>query len=337
MKWQETAPAHSTDAETPACLCGEVAADRRIVARDVVTGELFGYLRCARCGLERLSPRPPLASMGRYYPDDYAPYCDPAPQPASTVGRIKQLVFQVFYARPDERSAAGRRWRWLLLVLLAPLRHHGVLAFPQPTVRRVFEFGSGSGGDLTEFRDAGWEVWGCEPSGRACEIAAQRGLQLQHCPAEAAELPAGLSCVYLNNVFEHLHDPLGVLAKARAALIPGGLVVLVVPNHASWAARLFGAAWPGYDPPRHIWGFSPRSVRRLLESSGFALVSIHQVFPLSNHCWCSGIQGDRAPRTPRPRLRQRLARLLGRSVIPVSMIAAECGHGDYIRVVARKV
>ena len=334
---EAAAPSRVTAMAMPGCLCGETAVACEIATRDEVTGEPFSYLRCARCGLERLSPRPALQDMGRYYPDDYAPYDNLEPRKASAGERIKRLVYLTFHARADERPAQVRRWRWLLLVLLAPLRQHGVLAFPPPDLRRVFEFGAGVGGDLGQFRDAGWEVFGCEPSAKACDTAAARGLVLQHCGAEEAELPAGLSCVYMNNVFEHVHDPRAVLRKSHAALVAGGLVVLVVPNHRSWTARLFGAAWPGYDPPRHIWGYSPRPVTLLLESEGFRIVSIGQVFPASNCCWYNAVDGRRAPAVKWPRLRARLARILGKSLIGIGLIAAKFGHGDYIRVVARKV
>lgn len=212
-----------------------------------------------------------------------------------------------------------------------------MLAFPQPERRRAFEFGAATGNDLVEFRRAGWEVFGCEPSAQACAYAARRGFSLQCCNAEDAEPPPNLTCVYMNNVFEHLHDPRAVLATSRAALEPKGLLVLVVPNHASWAARLFGAAWPGYDPPKHIWGFTPKSIRRLIESSGFRVLTIRQVFPASNCCWHSGLHGGRAPAASWPRARAVAARLLGRAVIPVGVLAAWFGHGDYIRIVAAKV
>jgi SAM-dependent methyltransferase len=227
-----------------------------------------------------------------------------------------------------------------LLLALLPLKRHSTLSFAPPPVRRVFEIGAGSGADLLEFRQAGWEVSGCEPSGFACATAARNGITLTNCNAEDADLPDGISCVYMNNVFEHLHDPVVVLAKARARLISGGLVVIVVPNHASWAARLFGAAWPGYDPPRHIWGYAPRALRGMFARAGFEIVSIDHKYPFSTFCWHAGLTGDRLdnarPPAPPRRLGRRINRMLGRGVIPIGMIAALAGRADYIRVVARK-
>jgi SAM-dependent methyltransferase len=189
---------------------------------------------------------------------------------------------------------------------------------------------------LIDFRAAGWEVTGCEPSAHACQVAARHGIILQTCAAEEAQVPNGVTYVYMNNVFEHLHDPLAVLAKSRAALAPGGLIVLIVPNHDSWSARLFGAAWPGYDPPRHLWGYTPRAIRMLLQGAGFDIVSVSQKHPLSDYCWFSGISGYRAQSVAWRALRARMARVMRRLLVPAGALAALCGHGDYIYVVARK-
>ncbi len=329
------AEAHAAQEEVR-CLCGAGSDSAVLTAQDPEARGIWTYRRCAACGLERLSPRPHIEHMGQHYPDDYSPYCDPAPQTASRADRLKRLAYETFFALPEERSDTARRYRPLLRLALWPLRNHSVLSFHPPATRRVFELGAGSGADLLEFRAAGWEVLGCEPSAVGCAAAARHGITLQQTTAEAAELPDGLSCVYMNNVFEHLHDPPAVLAKARASLVPGGLVVLVVPNHASWAARLFGRTWPGYDPPRHIWGFTPESVRGVLERAGFEAVSVVQKYPLSTFCWHAGIDGYRVDEVPNRRARQVLARVLGRGVILGGMLAAAFGSADFMRVVARK-
>ncbi len=228
------------------------------------------------------------------------------------------------------------RWRWALRILLWPVRNHSVLSFLPPSQRVVYEYGAGSGNDLAEFRAAGWTVSGCEPSGHACAAAARRGITLQQCTAEAAELPDGVGCVYMNNVFEHLHDPYAVLAKSKQHMASGGLVVLVVPNHASWAATLFGAAWPGYDTPKHIWGYTPSAIRVIMQQAGFEIVSLDQKYPFSTYCWWTGISGERLAAPRWQKFRRGLAERLGRTLIAAGMLAAFFGHGDYLRVVARK-
>lgn len=318
------------------CLCG--AADltsREIVSRDEVTGQLFTYRRCAGCGLERIVERPTREAIGDYYPRHYYAYTGSVEFRRSWPDRLKWLVYRVFYAPRGERALWEQLLRWPLAALLYPIRYRTVLAFRQPQTRRVFELGAAIGNDLMEFRLAGWEVAGCEPSEKASNVARQRGIEIQNCGAEAAVLDADrYSCVLMNNVFEHLHEPAVVLDKVKAGLMPDGVLVLIVPNHASWTARVFGASWPGYDPPRHLWGFTPASIRTLLARKGFKVDYIHHIAP-QRWCWIGTLAGTRAPTGATPG-RVLASRLLSPLMVPLGMIAATFGHGDFIKIVSRK-
>lgn len=311
------------------CACGERAMGApRVQARDPFSGEIFTYAPCAACGTERMLRRPGAAEIGRYYPVTYACYTPMAPRKPSLTDRVKALVYRTYYA-PEAAPSA------VLRVALWPIRRRSVMAFTQPAARRVFEVGAGRGADLATFKAAGWAVSGCEPSAEACAVAAAQGIALQNCLAEDAVIPAGTSCVFMNNVFEHLHDPAVILAKVRAALTDDGVLVLIVPNHGSWTSRVFGAAWPGYDAPRHIWGWTPAGVAKVLQRAGFAIEYINQQAPVS--LWQATLAGVNAPKPP-PRFMRWMARTkpVARALVPLGWAAAAAGHGDYIRVVARK-
>lgn len=313
--------------ETAACWCGADAPPTgRLPARDPGTGADFTYLACPACGTWRVSPRPTRQAIGGYYPQDYASHAE---RPNDRAARIKRLVYRAFHA---EHGGLGI-WRWPLRLLLWPVRGHSVMAFRAIAPRRVFEFGAGAGNDLLLFRTEGWAVEGCEPSAHACALAAGRGITLQCAPAEDAQLaPSSVSAVLLNNVLEHVHDPVAVLGKAHAGLVPGGALVLVVPNHAGPAARLFGAGWPGYDAPRHLWGFSPTALGALLARCGFAPPRVYPMFQ-GRWAWRDSLQGARDPAPIAP-WRRRHAKLLSLALIPFGILAALFGHGDFITVVA---
>ena len=321
--------------ECCACVCGETAvADRQIKARDEVHGGMFAYATCARCATERVSPRPTPEDIGRYYPNTYYAYVGAADHRVSAATRFKRAVYETFYAEPGERGTWTTRLRWLLIALLFPLRFRTNLAFRAPTQRCVFEIGAATGTDLLEFRAAGWQVTGCEPSEKACAVAQKRGITLQNCSAELAVMaPHQFGCVLINNVFEHLHDPVRVLEKVRCSLINDGVLVIIVPNHASWAARVFGAAWPGYDPPRHLWGFTAESIRDLLRRTGFELEYIAHKAP-QRWCWEACVAGTRLPGGATP-LRSRLARPLATLLVPLGALLSLFERGDFIKVVAR--
>ena len=300
-----------------------------------MSGELFTYEKCIGCGTERLASRPTPEAIASYYPDSYYAYSGSASVRPSASDILKRCVYEVFWAQAGERSKLTNAFRFALAPLLYALRFRSNLAFRAPALRRVFEIGAATGTDLLEFRAAGWEVAGCEPSSKACAVALQRGIDLQNSTAEDVVLAASqYGCVLINNVFEHLHDPAAALVKAHAALADDGVLVVIVPNHDAWSAGWFGASWPGYDPPRHLWGFTASSLGEMLRRQGFAVERIAHKAPM-RWCWIACIEGTRRP-SGATQASSRLARLLSPWFLPVGVIAALSGRGDFIKAVARK-
>jgi SAM-dependent methyltransferase len=66
-------------------------------------------------------------------------------------------------------------------------------------------------------------------------------------------LPAGpFAAVVLWHVLEHLPEPVTTLRALADRLVPGGLLVLALPNAASLQARAAGDDWLAIDAPRHL-------------------------------------------------------------------------------------
>jgi SAM-dependent methyltransferase len=320
---------HRKNLEHPICVCGSSElCDAVHKCKDELSGTLFDFVQCASCGTERVAHPPSPQQIGAYYPSEYA--CHRV-RGDSSGERIRHLIYLAFYC-PENRLGA---WRWPLKVLLYPLRGFCIMAFVSSSTRRVFEFGAASANDLLLFKAEGWAVDGCEPSAAACATAATRGVLLRNCAAEEVTLESGsVSAVVMNNVLEHLHDPVGVLTSSFRALVPEGALVLVVPNHASWSARLFGPAWPGYDAPRHLWGFTPHSLDAVLRRIGFDEVRIHHLFQ-GRWAWRSTIDGRHRAK-PVSRVRKAAAGPLSLLLMPLGWLAAACGRGDFMTVVARR-
>ncbi len=322
--------------EAVSCLCGEKGAPAEvIVARDEYSGETFTYHRCRSCGLEFLNPRPCRSAISRYYPDTYSAYDADNARPEPVRDRLGKLIYHTYYAPAADRPLTVRLLRYPLMFLMAPLRGRPLFAFRPPALRRFFEFGSAVGRDMLLFRELGWEVFGCEPSAKACAIARAWGLEVQNCSAEEVALPPEhFSCILINNVFEHLHDPAGVLASCHQALIDGGVLVVVVPNHDSLPIRALKGSWPGYDAPRHLYGFSPRTLTHLLRKHGFTVEYIHHNAPMAWY-WQSALMHWFVMHRRMLPLRG-LSCILGWLAVPLGIIAARLGHGPFIKVVARK-
>lgn len=151
----------------------------------------------------------------------------------------------------------------------------------------LLEIGCGRGELLRGAANRGWTVAGVEMTEGFARFAATHfGVEVQIAPVEtAAILSREWDVILLAAVLEHLYDPLAVLGRVKAALRPGGLVYIDVPNECSLHTRvgnlyqrLRGRDWainlsPSFSP-FHVVGFCPRSLRRVLASAGFEIVEL---------------------------------------------------------------
>jgi SAM-dependent methyltransferase len=235
--------------ETVDCgLCGESDIRLAFTGKDrlAVTADPFCIVRCQRCGLLFLNPRPTLAEMGRYYPysqykDEFTPAIEDEP---SIVSRLNRLYHMDRICRAVER-----------------VKREG----------QLLDVGCATGNFLDRMRRRGnWRVYGVEITEEAARYAQERfGLEVFRGELGAAGYPdRSFDVVTLWNVLEHLHSPLDTLGKIRRLLKEDGVLILSVPNGESLDARIFGGCWIGLDPPRHLYTFSPTTLRRALSRAG---------------------------------------------------------------------
>jgi SAM-dependent methyltransferase len=80
--------------------------------------------------------------------------------------------------------------------------------------------------------------------------------------------------VYAAQVFEHLPTPAVELAEIRSVLRPEGLLYIDVPNYQTLSILLGRDDFMLNEPPQHVNYFTPQSLRRLLQSAGFANIRV---------------------------------------------------------------
>jgi SAM-dependent methyltransferase len=133
--------------------------------------------------------------------------------------------------------------------------------------RRLLDIGCGDGTFLVAARADGWQVAGTEmnPS-----IARAAGLSVWTV-LEEAEALAPYACITLWHSLEHLRSPREMIERATRLLEPDGTMLVAVPNAAGLQASIFGAKWFHLDVPRHLFHFGPRSLAKILESSGLVV------------------------------------------------------------------
>jgi rhamnosyltransferase len=134
----------------------------------------------------------------------------------------------------------------------------------------LLELGCGAGERLPVFAALGWRVTGQEiDAAAAAQARRTSGAEIYVGPVE--ELAARgrrFDAIVMNHVIEHAFDPVGLLRTCLAMLQPGGTLICVTPNAASWGCREFGANWIGLDPPRHVTMFAPSTLRAAARMAG---------------------------------------------------------------------
>ena len=155
---------------------------------------------------------------------------------------------------------------------------------------RLLDVGCGDGRFLSLFSDLGWEVIGIEPDAQAAIVAKERGLQIIVGKVEEIDLtPNSFDAITLSHVIEHVHNPIGLLRRCFNLLKLGGKLAITTPNIKSLGHRLFKESWLGLDPPRHFYLFSPRSLKRVVESSDLGVVIMNTGARLASGVFEAGL------------------------------------------------
>lgn len=241
--------------ETSCLLCGNRHCNPLVEAPDSTTGGTgmwFAVVQCQECGLCYTNPRPSAQSIGQFYPAAYRPHRTRQPRPP--------------------------RWKPRWLPLTGPTRRqHPILSWQGPG--RLLDFGCGGGAFLAHMSRLNWDVTGLDVSPTAVDrIQNELGL-----PALLGTLPhpdlrpASFDVVTMWHSLEHVHDPMETLREARRLLVPGGRLIIAVPNIDSLPFRWFGSSWYGLDLPRHLTHFAPGTLHLMLERSGFHVGPIRMV------------------------------------------------------------
>jgi SAM-dependent methyltransferase len=143
------------------------------------------------------------------------------------------------------------------------------------TPGRLLDLGPWVGFYMAEAEARGWTPTGIEPSTFASEYARDRlGLDVRTEDLYEVELPeSSFDAVLMGDVLEHLTDAGEALDRVRRWLVPGGVLVLLLPNAGSRLARVLGRRWWSVIPT-HVHYFTARSAARMLERHGFEVVHV---------------------------------------------------------------
>jgi len=143
---------------------------------------------------------------------------------------------------------------------------------------RVLDIGCGFGQSLGYHHARGCEAHGVEADENIRPVAERHGLNVRVGLFDADNYePASFDYVTLDQVVEHVSDPVTVLKGVNRVLKQGGITVISTPNAQGWGRWLFGKKWIHWHAPYHQQFFSPESMLIAAEKAGFELVDVKTI------------------------------------------------------------
>lgn len=232
-------------------VCGSADIKNVWNAKDyTVSGETFEIAVCGNCSLAFTQDVPDESSIAPYYQsENYISHSNTA---KGLVNRVYHLVRRQTLTRKRKLISAATR-----------LQSGSLL-----------DVGSGTGTFVQEMKEHGWMVTGLEPDPGAREVAMNDYQVTLHDTADLYQLPAGsFDAITLWHVLEHVHDLQAYMQQLKVLLKPEGRIFIAVPNYTSADAQAYQEYWAAFDVPRHLYHFSPASIRSLTERNGLRVLN----------------------------------------------------------------
>lgn len=225
--------------------CGSISIHPVLSTKDyTVSGQIFSIWQCADCSLRFTQYAPGIERIGDYYKsEDYISHSNTS---KGLVNRIYQIV----------RKRTLKQKRKLVCKITGKKKGE------------LLDVGSGIGAFVSEMKGHGWQVIGLEPDPDARKVAKEMfDCDLKNTNELFNLQPNSFDAITLWHVLEHVHDLQKYLQQFKTLLKPDGNLIIAVPNYTSLDASVYKQYWAAYDVPRHLYHFSPLSMKLLIEKN----------------------------------------------------------------------
>jgi len=224
----------------------------------------WNIVRSCASGLIMLNPRPDSSEIARHYRSaEYDPY-----RHSENSSSFKERAYLT-----ARSILLGYRTGIILKGLLKPIKKCTVL-----------EIGCSTGDLLNCFhRHSGVPInnlVGVEPDPDAAQYAREFfGLNIFPSIAEESAEKKTFDRIVLWHTLEHIHAIHETLSQAAGQLQPDGMLVIALPNPASYDAEHYQENWIAWDAPRHLYHFVPESLKKLLKQHSLQVVNCQPYLP----------------------------------------------------------
>ena len=159
------------------------------------------------------------------------------------------------------------------------LRIKKLLAGQFPDPLRLLDFGCGDGHTIAQARMFGFDAQGIDVSLSRTEQASVMNCKV-FADLDAFDRHGGgkVHAVILEQVLEHLMEPLDILTALRDRMVPGGIIYIAVPNCAGTTIPQDFAEFHNVQPLEHVNAFTPATLSTLMQNAGFSKLRWPSVF-----------------------------------------------------------
>ncbi len=321
-------------------LCQSSGASRIFFSRDRACRlpGIFKLYRCGGCHAIFIQPWLSDAELTQYYPESYGRFRYSRSLDKKTYGGWQRFVLENYYGYPTPSGNHPSNLKKVLAWLLSFVTARGVIGYRGSG--RILDVGCGGGSYLYRLKRWGWEVYGVEPSETGVKLARNLGLHVRHGRVADAHFESEFfDAVRLDNVLEHLRDPVPTFREIHRVLKADGLVYLIVPNTRSLVFWLFQENWYALDAPRHVISYCPRTLEVLCEATGFEVAQMNFASGPFNFVrslkYFFEERGKNWPRWIREIPWDR-SKFIRRSLKPFFLMVDTSGYGDFLHVTLRK-
>ena len=225
-----------------------------------ISKKKFNLFKCLRCKVIFINPSPKEKELVSFYPkkDYYS---------LGKIDRGRKANFKVKLSKIYFGNG-----NFFEKILFSPF----VFLVRGKKVKRgmkILDVGSGSGQFLYEMKKLGLETYGLEPGNFNKSEAKKDNLKIERNSLEKTKYKKNsFDIITLNHVLEHLNRPYEALSRVKGLLREDGILIIGIPNSRSLAHFIFGKNWYQLDTPRHLFNYSPKNIKYLLERAGLKVI-----------------------------------------------------------------
>jgi 2-polyprenyl-3-methyl-5-hydroxy-6-metoxy-1,4-benzoquinol methylase len=220
-------------------------------------------LCCKKCGLVRHKNIPDYRDLGAFYPDDYLVY-----------NKSFKAASNALYSKLKNRLYSMKAKKVAEYIGRAGT---------------VLDVGCANGAFLLSMKQFGdYRLYGLDIKNTGVNFE-ENSIDFREGNLEDLEYPDDFfDALIMDNVLEHVPDPVIFMQKAVRILKPGGYIFGTTPNFNSIDRFVFRQYWGGFHMPRHIYVFNARNLKLFMTNMGMREIQ----FPMTANAadWAVSVQ-----------------------------------------------